>query len=140
MKTLILFFTIAITFMGSQVVQANYPGQFYFNYVSNDGFVYLDCTYFPLEIEPEYYRISCGKGTNFFKTFDARFRVRPIRLEPKPVYEIVFWVTDRNKPDRWDEGSTTWVTLNKGAVSEVAIHQEVENSYAALVVHYSAGL
>ncbi len=135
-----LFALLCSTFISSQVVQANGQGKFYFNYISNDGFVYLDCTHERLPIEPEYYRISCGKGTNFFKTFDARFRVRPMRTDPKPAYEIVFWVTDRNKPERWDEGSTTWITLTKGSVTDVAIHQEVENSYAVLVVHYSSGL
>jgi hypothetical protein len=138
MKTLLaLIFTI----VSSQVAQANSRGKFFFNYISADGFVYLDCTFFPLDIEPDYYRIVCGKGTNFFKTFDARFRVRLIRDNPKPAYEIVFWVTDRSSGQRWDEGSTTWISLTKGsAATEVTLHQEVENSYAALVVHYSAGL
>lgn len=126
--------------ISSETLKANGPAQFYFNYISNDGSIYLDCHHEQLATEPEYYRISCGKGTAFFKTFDARFRVRALRSEPKPLYEIVFWVTDRNKPDRWDEGSTTWITLTKGAVTDVALHQEVENSFAALVVHYSAGL
>lgn len=138
MKTLIV---LIFTIISSQVVHAdNNRSKFYFNYISNDGSVYLDCTYTPLTSEPEFYRVSCGKGTEVTKTFDARFRVRPLGSQLKPTYEIVFWVTDRNKPDRWDEGSTTWITLTKGAITEVALHQEVENSYAALVIHYSAGL
>jgi hypothetical protein len=138
MKTLIV---LIFTIISSQVVRAdNTRGSFYFNYISNDGEVYLDCTHSKLDSEPEFYRVSCGKGTNFFKTFDARFRVRPLGSPTKPSYEIVFWVTDRNKPERWDEGSTTWITLTKGAITDVALHQEVENSYAALVIHYSAGL
>lgn len=140
MKTLLV---ILLILNCSELVQATSPKateSIYFNYISNDGSVYLDCRHSPLSSEPERYRIVCGKGTSIIKTFDARFRVRQLNSSLKPVFEIAFWVTDRNQPAPYDHGTTAWISLSKGVVSEVALHQEVENSYAALVIHYSAGL
>lgn len=90
-------------------------------------------------MEPNDYRIICGKGTAFLKTFDARFNVRPVRNQP-PAFEIIYWVSSLNLPQRQNEGTTAWINLSRGAITDLALHQEVENGFASLVVYYSAGL
>ena len=108
-----------------------------FDYVSNDGQIYLDCDMVPLQIEPELYRVTCGQRPGLVKVFDVRFRVRAMGTQAQPTYEIAMWVTDRNTQKRYDQGSTVWLKLTRGAINEVTLHQEVENSYAALVARYT---
>lgn len=125
--------------MSSQVVQATGSERFVFRYISNDGSIHLDCAHVPIRMEPDDYRVTCGKGTHILKTFDVRFKVRPVRNQP-PGYEIVFWISSLNQQQNRNEGSTAWLGLNKGAITDLALHQEVENGFATLVVYYSAGL
>lgn len=109
-----------------------------FNYVTNDGSIYLDCERAILPTEPDFYRVKCGKAPGLVKVFDVRFRVRPLVLPPnRPVTEIVMWTTDRNTQRSYDHGSTVWVRLTRGSITDVTLHQDVENNYAALVARYS---
>jgi hypothetical protein len=138
MRSLIFFL---LTVVSSQLVQAQIPrSSFYFNYATRDGSTNLDCGFSPLADQPEVYKVICGKGTALYRIFEIRFRVRPVGSQMKTAYEVVYWISESNKLDKWIEGSTAWITLNKGAMSELALHQQVENGQAALIIHYSAGL
>lgn len=131
------------TFLTSLILSAlalaapRYSETLKFKYVSSDGSVYLDCVYVPLQTENEFYRVTCGKAPTVTKVFDVRFRVRPLRGPQNPVFEIAMWVTDRNADKKYDQGSTIWIRLTEGLVTDVTLHQEVENSYAALVAYYT---
>lgn len=128
-------FQLAQANMKSMLTPAS-MGDFSFNYSSQDGAIYLNCEYEKLQSEPEFYRVTCGKAPGLIKVFDVRFRVRQMGYSPRVSYELVFWVTDRNLKDRYDQGQTTWITLDQGQILNVTMHQDVENSYAVLMLRY----
>lgn len=107
-----------------------------FNYVTNDGGIYMDCVHEKKDTEPDFYKIICGKGLAMQKNFEAKFRVRPINTGLQPTYELIYWVTDRNQKERVDYNSTVWLRLSKGQILDVVLHQDLENAYAALEVRF----
>lgn len=140
MKTLLFIF---LTGVSSQIVQA-YRGQpsaekINFSYHSQDGLITLDCTSMPLKKDSPTYQIHCGKGTEFLKVFTAQFYLRRILGPPRPSYELVFRIS-RSHGDPSAGGSRAWLTLDRGFLHDVALHQEVEEGAGVLVAHYSAGL
>jgi hypothetical protein len=111
--------------------------QLEFNYITNEGPIYLDCVHKLLPIEPDFYQVVCSNGV-LTKRFEAKFRVRQLAGSPRPAYELVLWVTDRNFSQRLDYNSTVWIRLAEGQLVDVVMHQDVENTYAALEVRYRA--
>jgi hypothetical protein len=111
--------------------------QLEFNYITNEGPIYLDCVHKVLPIEPDFYQVICSNGV-LTKRFEAKFRVRQLAGSPRPTYELILWVTDRNFSQRLDYNSTVWIRLAEGQLIDVVMHQDVENTYAALEVRYRA--
>lgn len=109
--------------------------QLEFNYITNEGSIYLDCVHKKLQVEPDFYQIVCGQGT-IVRKFEAKFRVRQLAGSPNPAYELVFWVTDRNHSQRLDYNSTVWLRMAEGQLIDVVMHQDLENTYAALEVRF----
>lgn len=109
--------------------------QLEFNYITNEGPIYLDCNHKKLQIEPDFYQVICSNGV-LTKKYEAKFRVRQLVGSPYPAYELILWVTDRNQPQRLDYNSTVWIRLAEGQLIDVVMHQDVENTYAALEVRY----
>lgn len=107
-----------------------------FNYITNDGSIYLDCVHEKKLTEPDFYQIICGKGLAMEKKFEAKFRVRPINTGLQPTFELIYWVTDRNTINRVDYNSTVWLRLSKGHILDVVLHQDIDNAYAALEVRF----
>ena len=123
----------------------------FFTYASNDETTNLDCAFSAITMTTDRYQVVCGKGTAVMKYFEVQFSVNQVQFEPRsPVFEISFVVIDHtvsgngilvNVPsEKQQNGSKTWITLNRGAVAQISLEQAVENRAAALVVHYNAGL
>ena len=140
MKKILVLMSILISLIASSdstLKRYNFVDDFTFHYISSDGSVYLNCTSKVLPSEPDFYRVTCGQAPGVVKVFDARFRVRQLNMGPRPAFELVYWVTDRNTPERFDYGSTTWLYLDQGDILRLTTHMDVENAYAALILRYT---
>lgn len=107
--------------------------QIRFKYASFDGQIVHQCTHKKIN---EWYdwEVNCAD-----KVFSAHISLKKhfYEIQPKTIYEIMFWITNKTNPTKLDgTGSTIWVELNKQSdYSKITVSQSTEADTAGLFLY-----
>lgn len=109
-----------------------------FTYKSNDGTINLKCAHVYDNPQSFDWDVWCGKGTKSLRQFRVHFLVRKFesRSSQRSAFEVLYWVTDRDRPITKSFSSTSsWIQFKNAAdLEKMSFSQGVENDYAYLTV------